>query len=177
MKVNVDGNVVNIDDVIVIEKTSIGYMLTSEASMAVVGNISDQQAPTSEPEYDKTYYYGGDNYLTLEESSEKAIYKVYDEIWQDFNDDETGDIDALFDLMSEPAQTLIKTGEHGRQDVYKLAGRLKTLFNDGFFTGVPLAYVFKGVVEGNITLPEPPTPKSGFSSVIKNTPIWGGRYA
>ena len=130
------------------------YTLGTNDSLSILSsggtvNIT-HEAP--EPTHDPHRYMNGVNGLTVDQSTERAAYRVYHEIWNSFDSQTVGDVN----LLRQAVRTMIVEGA-GRQAVYSLAGGIKKGVQQGLYTGVPLAFVMKGFVDGYIQLHEQST--------------------
>lgn len=173
MITQIEGDKVTLDGRITITKTSAGeyFIQSPDASVQVeAGNIHDKTVTPPQPKYDpKTYKDWTKNGLTVEESTHKAVDRIFYEIWGEFGNTE---IDAGKTSLFDPVRQLIVDGK-GRDTAYAIAGGIKRGYKEGKYKGVPLTYIFKGIVEGEIKTPEK----------VSNPPVWNayptklGRYA
>jgi len=154
MKVELQGDFLIIDDGnIVISKNPFwdSYALGWGNNMSKSEiQFEDDQIQESDKtvEYDEYPYLYSTSGLTVEESTERALDRVYFEIWSAFNSNEVGDINWLREAIAD----MIREGK-GRQAVYTLAGGIAKGYREGLYKGVPAAYIFKGFVDGYIEKP------------------------
>jgi hypothetical protein len=97
---------------------------------------------------DPHYYKNGNNNLTIEDSVDRAIDTIIYSTWDYYDSDTVGDIHLLIDAVTK----IIKKGE-GRDRAYAIAGSIAKGVREGRFKGVPLAFLFHGIVDGHITEP------------------------
>ncbi len=160
MKTIVDGNLVLVDDVIVIEKDRgkyKTYVANGRFKDAVVNdsktnkpiNLTDN---SKKVEYDTHNYKYSDNGLTLEESVNKAYSKIRHEIFKDA---------SYRTLVEDGIRTIIKRGD-GRAACYKLAAEAKKAVNAGCYGQTNAMVVFTAAAKNQIVQP-------GFAMKYKDT--------
>jgi hypothetical protein len=142
-----DNQTVVIDDAnIVVTRNAFGqYVLGFGPDMVQTSDIQSDREVTL-PAKDPHYYMNGMNGLSVPESVERALNRVFHEIWNNFTATDIGDINLLREVIT----TMISEGQ-GRQAVYALAGGIKKGYVNGYYEGVPLAWVMKGYIDGHIS--------------------------
>lgn len=162
MIVNINGEVVVLDGKITIEKSNTGeYKLSSPtaavevtagSSKHIVNVVSDwgtkQVAP--EPDIDPKYYKTSTNRMSVNESVNRAVNRIMGEIWREFSYELV--LGAGTEL-TESVNKLVVEGK-GRDTAYAIAGNIKKGMLEGQYKGVPMTYIFKGIVDGSIKQPE-----------------------
>lgn len=101
---------------------------------------------------DPHYYSGGNNYLSLEDSVERAYDKVVD-TYYDYTDDVVSNYEDFGsdDDIENAIRDIIKDPDtEGRRSVYKLAGGIVKGYKEGMYRGVPFSTVFEGITRGKI---------------------------
>jgi hypothetical protein len=97
---------------------------------------------------DPHYYKNGHNNYTVEQSVDRALDTIIYETWGDYDSVDIGEDTLLFDALTK----LITNGD-GRDRAYAIAGSIAKGVREGRFKGVPLAFLFHGIVEGHIKEP------------------------
>lgn len=94
---------------------------------------------------DNYYYYNGNNGMSVADSAHKATKKIMEMF---------GESTAQIHPDIYPGCEAIIADGLGRQECYRLAGRIKKLAREhGYFKGVPLPYVFRAIAKGEIKEP------------------------
>ena len=147
--VNVTEERVSIEsDKLVIAKQGEGFVVRAEG-FATIETNTDRKPVYPTVKYDPHYYYSGQNGLTLEESTNRAMDRVDDMLDSDFLPELTEYED---NLVREVVKSIIADEDtEGRHTVYTTAGGVLKGMRNGGYAGVPFAWLFKGVVEGWVT--------------------------
>ncbi len=171
MIVNINGEKVTLDGKITVEKVSTGeYKLDAPSASVEVtagGSVQDStpnKSLSNHLDKDPKWYKTSTNGLTVAQSVDRAFNRILDEIWLEFSGTEvfTGGND-----LSSSIEKLIRDGK-GRDAAYAIAGSIKNGYKEGKYKGIPLSYIFKGIVDGAIKQPEKVTPPAYASNSIWN---------
>lgn len=156
MKVNFDGSVLKVNDALEIKENTDGQLTVefgSGGSVAAYDNpwpgaSSSWAIDKPTVEYDENDYQNGNNGLTLSESVTKAYWRVVDETWAEFTGVQVGSYTEVWEVIEKIVR------DYGRQEVYRIAGTIKSLYNKGYYKGVPLSLVFSLWADDRLSYPD-----------------------
>lgn len=149
MKVLIDDNKIVLDDKLTIEE--VGGAYTFNGTMTFGVGYQQGSSLRAEPDYSTIkdpyeYQSYSSNGYSVAGSAEKAAEKIENDF------DSYGTVESDFEHIYDACKKLILDAK-GRHTCYAIAGNVIKFAKLGYYKGLPLSFVFLGLVENKIQFP------------------------